>query len=112
MHQEHPEAAGTRAALRAALVAYLELLRGERVRFTGGVRSALGALDDDALADAAAFAEAAESWGSGFRGAGTLSDLVLDRDTVEERRTVNEHREQLEDAVQACLVRGLEESRG
>ncbi|MCU1690989.1 MAG: hypothetical protein JWM64_80 [Frankiales bacterium] len=101
-----------RVELRAALVAYLELLRAERVRFTGGVLSALGLLDDDSVPDAEALRGAAQAWGSAFRGAGTLGDLVLDRDTFEERRAVDEHAERLKDAVQDCLARGWEASRG
>jgi hypothetical protein len=50
--------------------------------------------------------------GSEANSAGTLGDLLLDRDTLPERRTVNEERERLEAAVRARVHRGLTLPRG
>lgn len=104
--------AGARAELRAALVAYLELLQAEDVPFQGGVLTALGLLDDPSLADADALSRAARAYGRAFGGAGTLGDLVIDRDDAEARRAVNEHKARLEDSVKACVRRGLALVRG
>lgn len=107
-----PASAAARADLREALVAYLGLLQAEGVRFQGGVRTALGLLDDDTLDDAEALTRAARAWGGGFRGAGTLGDLVLDRDDPVERRTANEEKSRLEDAVGGAVRRALDSVRG